>query len=203
MKCISCKKIRIIIIVLVVLVCLAFALKLVSDNRIMFAGLSKVNTTVATEQLDEDIDTILALYGLKKDDGEILCGVGNSIHDTYYKKADSEGKSVFVSVSPILFGSSREYTEIKTLIEMWLYVVDRDFEYEIDGITYYFTAPTLKSSLALLKANEIYMSKDEFMLLYSELENDGMKHKEKVEVLADAYVEKYGYKRGPGHIQVK
>ena len=187
----------------VLTLCAVLAFKLAFDNRIYLAGLSPTDTTVTTEQMDQDINTILNLYGLKKDTGEILHGEGDSIYDIHYKKDGLNGKSIFINVTPIfLQGSSSNYIEVENLMEIWLYINERNFNYDIDGITYYFTTPALKSMLAPLVPNEIYMSKSEFLSLYNELDIDKLPHHKKVKVLADKYVKKQGYQRKPGHVQV-
>ena len=193
-------KIKILLTVCILTLCLVLVLKLALDNRIYLVDLSPDDTTVTTEQLDQDINTILSLYGLKKETGIILYGEGDSIYDIHYKKDGLNGKSIFISVSPILYGSSN-YIEVETLMEIWLYAVEHNFEYDIVGITYYYTTPTLKSTFAPLRPNEIYMSKAEFSALYNALDIDELPHYKKVEELADEYVKKTRYKRNPGHIQ--
>lgn len=177
-----------------------YSVKPLSTNDYL-TKLSSVNTTVSTEMLSEDIDIILNAYNLKKDASKLLQGEGNSIYDIYYKKYGSDGKSIFMSVCPIGFENSNRYVEIETLMEIWLYVIQREFNYDINGITYYFSAPEPFIG-GRARANEIYMSKEEFYSLYNQVNIDGLSHQEKVKMLTDAYLEQSNYQRRQGHIQV-
>ncbi len=188
-----------ILILLIVIVCIV-ALRLVIEKRIYLVGLAPINSDVSTEMLDKDIDAILALYGLTKEDSEILFGEGNSIYDMHYNRDNSKGKSIFINVRPVLFGSHKSYTEIETLMEIWTYIINRKFDCDIEGITYFFTAPS--ELFQGLSPNEIYMSKDEFLVLYSEIDGDNLTHYQKIKELTNIYVLKTNYQRKSGHIQV-
>lgn len=155
--------------------------------RIQLAPLAPKDTVVSVERLDEDIDIILELYGLKKDRADLL-------------KEKQDGYTIYINADPIFFGSHRSYTEIETLMEIWLYVTQHQFDYNINGITYYFRAPS--ELFQLLDSMRIDMTKTEFLSLYHEVYDDDLKHHQLVKKLADTYVVKSGYTRKPGHIQV-
>jgi len=65
------------------------------------------------------------------------------------------------------------------------------------------TKPFLDSIFAPLRSSEMYMSRDDFMSLYKDLDIDDLSHPKKVKALAEAYVEEINYKRNSGHVQVK
>ena len=187
------------IILLLIVIGSVLAIKILIDNRIKLVYLKPEDTTISEEQFEKDVDTILKLYGLQKDNSRFI----DSLYDIHYKQNGSGRKSIFINASPILLASNKEYTEIETLMEIWLYVQSYKFDYPIDGITYYFTAHSIKSAFAPLAPNEIYMSRNEFISLYNEIDGDELSHKEKVKLLTDKYVKKINYKRHSGHVQVR
>lgn len=193
---------KVIAITLIIVVCiLCVVIRVIFGNKLFFVRLSPVDSIVSTESIEKDINSILRVYGLKKDKSELFCEEGDSIYDIHYKKDGIKGDALLIHVRPILFGS-KDYVEIKTLMEIWLYITERNFEKSIVGVSYYFTAPELKSAFAPLNPNEIHLSRKDFMSIYSELDIDKLSHKNKVEKLTEEYIKKINYKRNTGHIQV-
>lgn len=176
-----------------------FIVKIAVDNRAKIVYFKPIDEIVGKEQLEKDVETILRLYGLEKDSSRFIDGEGNSIYDIHYKKEG--GKSIFINAYSILPASKKEYTEIKTLMEIWLYIQSHEFDFNIEGITYYFTARS--QPFQVLNPTEVYMSKTEFLMLYNDCVTDELSHKKKVEVLTSEYVQRKNYKRGPGHIQIE
>lgn len=190
------------ILIVAIVVCFAVVLSIVVKHRVQIAMLAPKNTMVNEERLNKDIKTILSLYGLKSSEADIVVDVSHSNYKNHCGEGN-EGKGLCIEADPIIYGSSRNYTEIETFMEIWLYIMDHSFEYEIDGIVYYFTAPVLDSIFCPLPANEIYMSTEEFCKFYDRLNIDNLSHPDKVERLAEVYIEETDYKRRSGHIQVR
>lgn len=176
-----------------------FIAKIAVDNRAKIIYLKPQGETVGEEQLKKDVETILKLYGLEKDASRFIDDEGDSIYDIHYKKEG--GKSIFINASPTLPASKKDYTEIKTLMEIWLYIQSHEFDFNIEGVTFYFTARS--QPFQVLSPTEIYMSKTEFIMLYNDCITDELPHKKKIEILTNEYVERKKYKRGSGHIQVE
>ena len=86
-------------------------------------------------------------------------------------------------------------------MEIWLYIQSHEFDFNIEGVTFYFTARS--QPFQVLSPTEIYMSKTEFIMLYNDCITDELPHKKKIEILTNEYVERKKYKRGSGHIQVE
>ena len=87
-------------------------------------------------------------------------------------------------------------------MEIWLYVMNHNFDFEIDGIICYFTSPSPGSVLAPLNPNELYMTREDFLSFYNSFDVDDLTHPEKVKELTKAYVKKTNYQRKSGHMQV-
>lgn len=172
------------------------------ENRVQLAPLAPKNTLVSEEQLDKDIEKILSLYGLKKSTSDVIVDASHPNYK-YLLGTDRKGKGLCLDVIPIFFDFGRTYTEVETYMEIWLYIMEHEFDYEIDGMVYYFTSNELKSTFAALRPNELYMTKEDFLSLYNNLDIDDLSHPKKVKKLAEAYVEMNNYQRRPGHVQVR
>ena len=178
-----------------------FGVNFVVNNKLSTLFLQDTKSRVDSEELSKDIDIILNGYGLQKKTSGIICEEGNAEYDLYYKTEQSRGKSLFINAYPIFVASSKKYTEIEALMEIWLYTETHKLDFEVDGITLYFTAPD--EIFDMLSPIEIYTTKQEFQSLYSTIENDDLSYRQKIKKLADEYIRKNAYKRKEGHMQVK
>ena len=131
------RKIKVIATV-VISVCCFFVVKLALDNRAKLVYFKLPNQIISEQQLEKDVETILGVYGLQKDSSRFINGEGDSIYDIYYKTKN--GKAIFINAFSVLPASRKEYTEIKTLMEIWLYILSHKFNIDIEGVTYCFTA---------------------------------------------------------------
>ncbi len=195
-------KMRVAILIIAISIGIVFILNFAIKYRVKLVGLMPENTMVSEEQLNKDISTILSLYGLKKSTADLVIDVSHPNYKKYCEE-ETEGKGLFIHADPILYASNRSYTEVETYMEIWLYVIEHNFDYEIDGIVYYFTAPSFDSLLAPLPANEIYMTMNDFLSMYGEIDSDKLNHHQEVKELTKKYIYKTGYKRRDGHVQVR
>lgn len=191
-------------IMIVVVLCVACftALNFAIKYGIQHFRLAPENSIVSEERLTKDINTILLFYGLKKSHSDLVIDTSHPNYKNHIKEPEIKEKGIFIDATPILFDSGRKYTEVETYMEIWLYVMEHNFDFEIDGIVYYFTSHSLDSILAPITPNELYMTREEFLSFYNNLDIDKLSHSKKVKELAMSYVKKNNYKRKSGHVQV-
>ena len=169
----------------------------------VFTPVAPVGTCISEEQLENDIRTILWRHGLFKGN-DLLIRDSNSFVDSFRLKGVEirEGKILFLNVSANIFNNLYHYDEIESLMDIWLYLSERESSFELDGIVYYFSAPA--EFLGAARANEIYMTTEEFHKIYDTTDMNVVErliHNQKIKKLANVYVEQNGYHRSPGHIQ--
>lgn len=168
----------------------------------MFFNISPAGSTVTQERLEKDITSILRKNGLQKDNGSMIRGNGSGYYWNYPKQDEAvESKVIDLNVRPRIVANLKNYVEVETLMEVWLYIKEREMPFNIDGITFYFSAAN--EIFKMVTPNEIYMSADEFSNLYQKIDHGETSIKERKKLLAKIYVEESGYQRRSGHVQVK
>lgn len=86
-----------------------------------------------------------------------------------------------------------DYKEIKALMDVWLFLTEHEFSYDIVGISYWF-----KEGGKFTSSLFIPLSKTEFMDLNKSLKSDNISRMEKINHISELWIEKVGYDRKPG-----
>ncbi len=156
---------------------------------------------VSQEDLEKDIKKILNKYRLSKQTFEAVRSPGESYYNEFKKNSGTgDGKILYLHVMPKLGANKKSYIEVEALIDVWLYITEREIPFEIAGIAYRFSAP--EEIFKVVIPNEIDMSLNDFMELYQKANLSNESRKRKIEILTQIYLKESGYQRISGHVKV-
>ena len=170
---------------------LGIAFVLYGVNQVCIRVLAPKDSKISISVMERDIKKILNQYHIY---GTIDFYENGELGSATFERQNPgrNGEVIYIDTFSKSFMDFKRYTEIEALIEIWLYLYERQLPFPIDGISYYFMQGGTFTHSA-----ETKMSWLEFETLYREVEEKNITEEERIKKLTLAYIEQTGYTRSP------
>lgn len=194
------KVLYIVISLLVIILLLAVCMHIFSKNENTL--ITPTGSHVTENIFINDVRKITDKYGLVTENRISIIKNEDSYYKFYEGGTLGKGYVVEIITSNTLFADKKRYIEIEALMDLWLYIVEHSFEFEITGISFSYQEiyDIMPPFYKTLLPNVINISKEDFIYLYEKLDLSKQNREEAIKILSEVFVKQTGYVRNNGYV---